>query len=101
VATQGAVGLEAILARSMARLRLPPPAICQTIRKRAILSQQEVADLLGVDQRSVSDWETGHCGPRGDAIVRYEALLRRLAKLANCTDLLVAEAEAPGDAARV
>ena len=47
-------------------------------RKRANITQQEVAKALDVDQSSVSLWERGINLPRA-------SLLPQLAKLYNCT----------------
>ncbi len=52
-------------------------------RKKAGLSQSQVAKALGVDQSAVCRWETGENMPRA-------AMLARMAQLYGCTvdDLL-------------
>lgn len=52
-------------------------------RKKANLSQQQVAIEMGVDRTAVSKWEVGEAFPRADK-------LPKLAKLFGCTvdDLL-------------
>lgn len=52
-------------------------------RKKANLSQQQVAIELGVDRTAVSKWEVGEALPRADKLLK-------LAQLLNCTvdDLL-------------
>ena len=34
------------------------------LRRRAMLTQQELADRLGVDQRRIHEWESGTAMPR-------------------------------------
>lgn len=50
----------------------------ESARKKAGLTQKELAEKLGVDQSAVSFWETGRSAPRG-------AKLFRLADILNCT----------------
>lgn len=50
----------------------------ESARKKAGLTQKELAEKLGVDQSAVSFWETGKRAPRG-------AKLLRLADVLNCT----------------
>jgi len=47
----------------------------QTIRLESKLSQEELADLVGVDQSTVSHWESGHHSPDVLQVIR---LLRAL-----------------------
>lgn len=68
-------------------MRLALTGLCEThsmpdmhnirlIRERCGLSQQGLGDLLGVDQSTVSRWETRNAEPPGPA----KKLLERLAK---------------------
>ncbi|MDR0917293.1 MAG: helix-turn-helix domain-containing protein [Oscillospiraceae bacterium] len=50
----------------------------KAMRLRANLQQNELAAKLGVDQSSVSYWETGKTMPRSDS-------LRKIADVLNCT----------------
>jgi len=47
-------------------------------REALNLTQKEMAERLGVEQSSVSMWETGKASPRAD-------MLLRIAKLFGCT----------------
>jgi DNA-binding transcriptional regulator YiaG len=53
----------------------------RAIRKRARLSQADIARAVGVDQPTVARWETGRV-PRRDHAVRYAELLRQLDQMA-------------------
>jgi DNA-binding XRE family transcriptional regulator len=44
-------------------------------RKHADLTQQGLADLLGVHQPTVADWESGRVGPRLDTARKVAAAL--------------------------
>lgn len=59
-------------------------------RKKAIMSQFELADKLGVSQQAVAKWENGSCLPRAE-------LLPRLAEILGCTvdELLTKEKSPP------
>jgi transcriptional regulator with XRE-family HTH domain len=50
------------------------------IRHHAGLSLREVADVVGVDTSTVWRWERDERRPRGDAALRYAALLDRMTK---------------------
>lgn len=43
-------------------------------REKIGLSQREVAEKLGVDQSSVSFWETGKTAPRASTLVKLSGL---------------------------
>lgn len=47
-------------------------------RQKAGLSQQEISNLFGIDQSTVSKWENGVAMPRANTLVA-------LAKLYGCT----------------
>ena len=53
----------------------------RALRKRLGLSQQQLADVLGVRQATVSEWETGVYQPRG-ASARLLTLIAERAGLA-------------------
>jgi DNA-binding transcriptional regulator YiaG len=50
------------------------------IRMAARLTQSDIARSVGVHFSTLSRWESGERLPRGDAALRYGALLDRLAK---------------------
>jgi DNA-binding transcriptional regulator YiaG len=52
------------------------------IREAARLTQSELARSVGVDHTTLCRWESGERLPRGEAALRYAALLDRLAKAA-------------------
>lgn len=64
---------EARMSRSM-----PSPALARAIRRDACVTQQRIADELGVHWTTVARWERGERVPRGQMRVRYAGLLRAL-----------------------
>lgn len=50
---------------------LPEPAELRSLREAAGLSQQNLADAMGVTRAAVSHWETGTRSPRGELRYRY------------------------------
>jgi transcriptional regulator with XRE-family HTH domain len=62
--------------------RLPPPALARAIRDAAGVSQQQIADELGVNRVSVARWELGERIPRGELRLRYVVLLEGLREVA-------------------
>jgi transcriptional regulator with XRE-family HTH domain len=58
--------------------RLPPPPLARAIRETAGVSQQRLADELGVHRVSVARWELGLRRPRGRLLVAYTDLLDAL-----------------------
>jgi len=58
--------------------RLPAPAVRSAIRHAAGITQQQLADELGVDRVTVARWELGQRTPRGDLRRRYVDLLEAL-----------------------
>lgn len=77
--------IESVLERARARRRLPEPAERRRLREEAGLSQADVAAVVGVGRPEVTRYENGERSPRGEALVRYEKLLRRLRReVASC-----------------
>ena len=72
--------LEHLLAQASIRRSLPEPPLRRVLRQRAGLSQQEIADSLGVNRVSVTRYENGQRTPRGQLGVDYAQLLDRLAE---------------------
>jgi DNA-binding transcriptional regulator YiaG len=58
--------------------RLPRPAVARAIRDEADVSQQQLADALGVNRVTVARWELGERVPRGELRLAYIALLDEL-----------------------
>lgn len=71
--------MNALLAVSQTRRRLPEPAMRRLLRQRARLSQAEVAAAAGVARATVSRWESGAREPSGERLAAYVAILDRLA----------------------
>ncbi|MEV4872844.1 helix-turn-helix domain-containing protein [Streptomyces syringium] len=59
---------------------LPPPQVRQQLRLAAGLTQQEVAEALGVKRLAVARWELGETYPRRPHRGAYKHLLKRLAE---------------------
>ncbi|MFF4845518.1 helix-turn-helix domain-containing protein [Streptomyces collinus] len=60
---------------------LPPPAVRSLLRRAHRLTQQEVAEALGVHRIQVVRWEGGQAEPRNPHRRTYARLLAGLAKL--------------------
>lgn len=50
-----------------------------TLRRRARLTQDQVAQTVGVSRQAVAAWEAGHRLPKGKHALAYGRLLRDLA----------------------
>ncbi|MEV0694854.1 helix-turn-helix transcriptional regulator [Streptomyces sp. NPDC050388] len=59
---------------------LPPPRVRQQLRLAAGLTQQEVADAVGVKRLAVARWELGEAHPRRPHRAVYVYLLKQLAE---------------------
>lgn len=59
---------------------LPPPHVRQQLRLAAGLTQQEVADAVGVKRLAVARWEFGAAHPRRPHRAIYVYLLKQLAE---------------------
>lgn len=60
---------EEIKARQRAAHMNPGGSVIREARLRAFLTQEELADLMGVDQSLISRWERGRRQPRFDDVV--------------------------------
>jgi transcriptional regulator with XRE-family HTH domain len=60
------------------RSSFPSPTLRRHLRERAGLTQQDVADALGVDRATVARYELGQRTPGGDLLARYSSLLDEL-----------------------
>jgi HTH-type transcriptional regulator/antitoxin MqsA len=58
--------------------RLPPPKVAQAIRRAAGVTQQQLADALGVHVITVGRWEAGTRTPRGELRDRYREVVEEL-----------------------
>lgn len=58
--------------------KLPPPATARMIRVAAGVSQDRLAQELGVHRMTVVRWETGERAPRGVHRALYARLLQDL-----------------------
>jgi DNA-binding transcriptional regulator YiaG len=68
----------ASLIADVRRRRLPDPKVAQAIRRASGVTQQQLADELGVHVVTVGRWETGVRAPRGALRDRYQQLLDAL-----------------------
>ncbi|MFF5859877.1 helix-turn-helix domain-containing protein [Streptomyces sp. NPDC012751] len=59
---------------------LPPPTVRAKLRLAAGLTQQEVAEAVGVKRLAVARWELGQTHPRRPHRAVYMHLLNRLAE---------------------
>ncbi|MER5781298.1 helix-turn-helix domain-containing protein [Streptomyces mobaraensis] len=59
---------------------LPPPPVRTKLRLAAGLTQQEVAEAVGVKRLAVARWELGQTHPRRPHRAAYMHLLNRLAE---------------------
>jgi transcriptional regulator with XRE-family HTH domain len=73
---------DGIRSRLRVRLDLPPPEQRRALREAAELTQQELADVIGVSKQAISHWETGIRTPRGAFLGRYVEALRTLREAA-------------------
>jgi transcriptional regulator with XRE-family HTH domain len=73
-------GLAELEQRRRLRQRLPPPEIARAIRRAAGVSQQELADAIGVSRQAVSYWEAGLRRPRGARLAVYAEAIQRLSR---------------------
>ncbi|KUN03945.1 hypothetical protein AQI95_21130 [Streptomyces yokosukanensis] len=69
---------EKIRSRLQVRRDLPMPEERRAIREAADLSQQELADAIGVTRQAVSHWEAGIRTPRGIFLDRYIDAIRAM-----------------------
>ncbi|WP_455362006.1 helix-turn-helix transcriptional regulator [Streptomyces sp. SYSU K21746] len=69
---------EKIRSRLQVRRDLPCPEQRRELREAAGLSQQEIADVIGVTRQAVSHWEAGIRTPRGALLDRYIDAIRAL-----------------------
>ncbi|WP_327069242.1 helix-turn-helix transcriptional regulator [Kitasatospora sp. NBC_01302] len=67
-----------IRTRLRVRLDLPSPGERRRLRKESGLSQQDIAEVVGVNRAAVSQWERGVRTPRGPLLDRYVEALRAL-----------------------
>jgi DNA-binding XRE family transcriptional regulator len=71
---------DVVLSQLRVHLDLPSPAERRRLRKASGLTQQEMADIVGVTRQAVCQWESGaRARPRGPLkLARYVAALRAL-----------------------
>jgi transcriptional regulator with XRE-family HTH domain len=74
------MNVEGLLRRTRTRRILPSPDECRRLRTSLALTQEEVAQLVGVAPESISRYEGGTRRPRGVIAERYARLLDRLGR---------------------
>lgn len=71
-----------ITARINSRMRLrndlPEPEQRRSIREAAGLTQQDIADVVGVSRQAITAWEAGDRYPRKAQLARYVEALTAL-----------------------
>jgi len=70
---------ESLVAEARVLRSLPDPEVARSIRLRAGLSRERIAQAVGVSRATVANWETGSSLPRGANRVAYARLLAELA----------------------
>lgn len=73
---------DSVRSRLRVRSDLPPPKERVGLRRAAELTQQELADAIGVTRAALSLWELGRRTPRGQLLDRYVEALRALREAA-------------------
>lgn len=63
-----------------ARRELPAPKMRRALREAAGVSQDAVAQSIGVHRMTVNRWESGQCEPTPQHVIAYAAILRDLAQ---------------------
>ena len=81
--------IDALLMKSV---RLPAPAARARLRQAASLTQEEVAEAIGVHRIQVVRWESGQAEPRKPHRQKYGRLLAGLAE--QYPEVLASAAEA-------
>jgi transcriptional regulator with XRE-family HTH domain len=74
------IDLEAIRRKRDARRALFEPAFRRALRLQAGLSQQDIADAVGVRRETISRWERGVRSPRGESLNAYARVLGAIAE---------------------
>jgi DNA-binding transcriptional regulator YiaG len=73
---------QAIMRRLKLHSDLPEPTERRALREAAGLSQQEIADIVGVTRNTISGYELGVRTPQGAHLDRYVEALRALREAA-------------------
>lgn len=73
---------ERIRSRLQLRRGLPPPQERRELRTATGLTQQELADAVGVTRAAISQWEKGVRTPRGALLDRYVDALNAMREAA-------------------
>jgi transcriptional regulator with XRE-family HTH domain len=72
------VSAQSLVAEVQRERQLPSARVLKGIREMAGVSQQRLADELGVHRVSVARWEIGTRRPHGELLGRYLELLEAL-----------------------
>jgi transcriptional regulator with XRE-family HTH domain len=73
--------LQAVIERAQHRQSLPPPEARRLLRLMAGVTQQELADTLGISAASLCRYECGHRNPIGRIRLRYIQVCEELARV--------------------
>lgn len=70
-----------VVALATTKHNLPAPEMRRALRIAAGLSQQQVANGLGVSRSAVDHWEKGRREPRAQHLAEYAYLLQQLQEI--------------------
>jgi transcriptional regulator with XRE-family HTH domain len=70
--------LEIALAEARARQDLPSPYQRRRLRRKAGLTQRDIAEAIGVRRVTITAYEAGRRTPQGETLAQYLAVLERL-----------------------
>ena len=71
-------GVSSFIEEVALRRELPPPVLCEAIRKSAGVSLRRLAGVIGVSPQTLLNWERASSRPRARYLAAYTAALRAL-----------------------
>jgi DNA-binding transcriptional regulator YiaG len=77
------IAIEQLMQDAKRSRSLPAPPVRRYLREQVGLSQEAVAEALGIGRTAVTRWETGSREPRGAVRLEYVELLERMAREVN------------------
>lgn len=77
-----AIELADLMEKARFARQLPQPEVCRALRRSAGLTQEDLADTVGVSRQAIAAYEAGDRRPRGEHLRRYVEVLRALSEVA-------------------